>query len=206
MFLSVFQHRKPVWYPGITRLCDHHRSSSCALLPWFFMSGVQHAYPLTGFTLIWGQKHQNNNRSSPHLLTVILRSLFHSLTALHMWRVILREWVLMGWSPQPHTAFYYITSSMSSMLSMLGITIAWQTVSFLFLWLLKIFSLSLSLSVSLLLFPSSMWTLARVFIRGLPAALQRAFPGEEATGSRRMIKLGHYWASTGPQSSLHPSS
>lgn len=38
------------------RLYDHHRSSSRALLPWFFKLGVQHAYALTGLTLIWGQK------------------------------------------------------------------------------------------------------------------------------------------------------
>lgn len=56
-----------------------------------------------------------------------------------------------------------------------------------------------SLPPSLSLFPSSMWTLARDFIRGIPAAeLQQAFPGEKAAGSRRMIKLGHYLASTGP--------
>lgn len=33
-------------------LCDHHRSSSCALLPWTVVPGVQHAYPLTGPALI----------------------------------------------------------------------------------------------------------------------------------------------------------
>lgn len=58
---------------------DHHCSSSWSLLPWFFMPGVQHAYPLTGLTLIWGQKHQNNNLPSPHLLILTLWSLFHCL-------------------------------------------------------------------------------------------------------------------------------
>lgn len=54
------------------RLCDHHCSSSCIKLPWFFMPGVEHAYPLTGRTVIWGQKVQNNNLPSLRLLTVTM--------------------------------------------------------------------------------------------------------------------------------------
>lgn len=48
-------------------LCDQRCSSSCALLPWIVVPGVQHAYPLTGPALIWGQTHEKNNLSSPRL-------------------------------------------------------------------------------------------------------------------------------------------
>ena len=48
------------------------------------MPGVQHAYPLTGLTLIWGQKHQNNNLPSPPLLILTLDSFPQSLSKPHV--------------------------------------------------------------------------------------------------------------------------
>lgn len=159
------------------RLCDHHRSSSCALLPWIVVPGVQHAYPLTGLALIWGQTHENNNLSSPHLPT--------------------GHWFYWPFFPLYSSECLFFASN----LILVNICEVTRCVCFLFLSL-KISSppsLSLSLSPPLSLFPSSMWTLARDFIRGIPAAeLQQAFPGEKAAGSRRMIKLGHYLASAGP--------
>lgn len=50
------------------------------------------------------------------------------------------------------------------------------------------FSRPLTVSLFPSCFPAACEHKPGVFIRGLPAELQQTFPGEEATGSRRMIK------------------
>lgn len=168
------------------------------------MLGIQHACPLTGHTLIWGQKKQNNNLPSPRLFTFTLWSVFQCLTTDVMWHPQISDSVLMVSVKAvelivSHRAQYAHREAKAGTLCFMTVFLCRHPPSLLLLFLL----------VSLV--PSSLQMSARVFllfffIRGLPAELQQAFPGEEATGSRRLIKPSHYWASTGPQGSLPPSS
>lgn len=169
-------------------LCDHYCSSSCALLPCLVSS-----MPILWLDLLSsGAKNTKITIFPPLLCSFLHLVLFHSLfskthVTLHFVMSLLKA--------VTHSFVDYVSVSM---------TLDFYWFVFFSPSLLHLAPSCLSVSLCLSLVPISMWTLARVFIRGLPAELQQAFPGEEATGSRRMIKLGHYWASIGPQGSLPP--
>lgn len=205
--LSVSQHRKPVWYPGIIWGCV----IIIALLP----APCSHGFSCmaSSMPILWldllssGAKNTKITIFPPLICSLLHSGHFSTVLYPHVTHVSDRVFSWAGHhDPAPHfiIVFSMLGGATHSMVdSFLAVHMTIKNLSSRPVSLSHSLSLSLCLSLSV---PSSMWTLARVFIRGLPAELQQAFPGEEATGSRRMIKLGHYWASTGPQGSLPPSS